>query len=116
MRWLAMTHSLDCRRIGAEDNRMGKTLELPDDVMTAVTARAVRAGQPVQDVAAQLLRQALAVDPNPVIVEGEESMLARREMTQKFVAGEWGVELAGYEEGRTNDRRKEGERARAWRD
>ena len=40
----------------------------------------------------------------------------RREMTEKFVSGEWGVELAGYEEGRTTDRRKEGERAQAWRD
>ena len=40
-------------------------------------------------------------------------MLARRrEMTQKFLTGEWGVELEGFEEGRETDRRKEAERAR----
>ena len=108
---------LDSPRIATQDDFMSTTLELPDDVMNAVTARAARAGQPVQDVAVQLLRQALAADPSPPSAEGEEAMLAhRREMTQKFLTGEWGVELAGYEEGRATDRRKEQERARAWRE
>ncbi len=46
-------------------------------------------------------------------VESDEAMLGRRkELTQKFVSGEWGVELAGYEAGREADRRKSAERAR----
>jgi hypothetical protein len=40
----------------------------------------------------------------------------RRALTQKFVSGEWGLELAGYEEARAVDRRKAAERAKAWRE
>jgi hypothetical protein len=47
----------------------------------------------------------------------DESMLQRRwELTQKFISGEWGVELAGYEESRPVENRKTAERANAWRE
>ena len=43
-------------------------------------------------------------------------MERRRALTRKFVSGEWGVDLAGYEEGLAVDRGKEEDRANAWRD
>jgi plasmid stability protein len=96
---------------------MSTILELPDDVMRAVTARATRVGQPVQDVAAQLLRQALAAEPGSPGIEDEAAMLARRrEIAEKFLSGEWGAELEGFEEGREDDRRKSAERAARWRE
>jgi hypothetical protein len=39
----------------------------------------------------------------------------RRALVEEFVTGERGVELAGYEQARAADRRKEAERANAWR-
>jgi plasmid stability protein len=96
---------------------MNTTLELPNDLMTAVTARALRAGRPVQDVVAQLLRQALAADPVPPSAEDEAAMLAdRRAIAEKFLSGEWGADLEGFEEGREHDRRKSAERAARWRE
>lgn len=95
---------------------MSKTLELPDDVMTAVASRALQTGQHVQDVVAQLLRQALAVDSATPAETRDAMQIRRQEMTQKFLTGEWGVELAGYEEACAADHRRETERARAWRD
>jgi hypothetical protein len=98
---------------------MSTTLELPDDLMREVTRRAVQEGQDLTETVAQLLRKGLAVDAveSATLVKADEAMLRRRkELTQKFVSGEWGVELAGYEEGREVDRRKSAERAQAWRD
>ena len=37
----------------------------------------------------------------------------RKEITRKFVAGEWGVELAGFEAGRDADHQKIRQRAKA---
>lgn len=43
-------------------------------------------------------------------------MLKRRErLTQKFVTGEWGLELAIYESARTRSRKTETAREKAWR-
>ena len=43
-------------------------------------------------------------------------MLKRREkLAQKFISGEWGVELAGYESGEAENRRAGERRTRAWR-
>jgi plasmid stability protein len=104
-----------CRERG-EDDRMSTTLDLPEDILTAVAARAAQTGQPVEDAVVQLLRQALATDAGQFPRQDEAACLAHRlEMTQKFLTGEWGVELAGYEEGREADRRKEHERLQAWR-
>lgn len=42
-------------------------------------------------------------------------LMRRKEITDKFISGEWGAELAGYEESQEVDRRKAMERAEAWR-
>jgi hypothetical protein len=71
----------------------------------------------MQEAVVQLLRQALAADPDRSAGDDAAARLARRrEMTQKFLTGEWGVELAGYEAACETDRRTEQERADAWRE
>ncbi|HZZ80023.1 MAG TPA: hypothetical protein VFE62_16000 [Gemmataceae bacterium] len=43
-------------------------------------------------------------------------MLKRREkIAQKFIDGEWGTELAGFEESQTADKRAEKQAAQRWR-
>jgi len=43
-------------------------------------------------------------------------MMKRREMiAQKFISGEWGVELATFEAGQAKDRQTSEKRNRAWR-
>jgi hypothetical protein len=41
-------------------------------------------------------------------------MKRRERLAQKFVSGEWGVELKGYEEGRAADRRAAERAAQGW--
>jgi hypothetical protein len=43
-------------------------------------------------------------------------MMKRRELlSQKFISGEWGVELPGFEAGQAKDRRSSEKAGRAWR-
>jgi len=43
-------------------------------------------------------------------------MLKRRErLAQKFISGEWGVELSGFEAGQKADRKAGDQRNKAWR-
>jgi hypothetical protein len=43
-------------------------------------------------------------------------MLKRREeIAQKFIAGEWGVELKGFEAGKAADKRADNRRGKLWR-
>ena len=93
---------------------MTTTLNIPDDLLKQVETHAARAGSELNDAVADLLRIGLAASTGATV---DESMLERRRsLTQKFVTGEWGVELAGYEQARAADRSKDAERANAWRD
>jgi hypothetical protein len=89
-------------------------LNLPDDLMKEVEAHA--AGSELNDAVADLLRIGLATSAAGVTSPDAAMLERRRELIQKFVSVEWGVELAGYEEARAVDRRKDAERANAWRD
>jgi hypothetical protein len=42
-------------------------------------------------------------------------MKRRAKLSQKFLSGEWGVELTGFEEGRAKDRIVNDGQSRAWR-
>ena len=47
---------------------------------------------------------------------GEALMLKRREaLAQKFISGQWGVELKGFEEAQAMDRQKDSASAKNWR-
>jgi hypothetical protein len=97
---------------------MKTTMELPDDLMKQIKLRAVHEEQKLKDMIAELLRKGLAAGKKAAgnVKASKEVLDRRRQMTRKFVSGEWGVELAGFEEARKADRRKARERASAWRD
>ena len=90
------------------------TLTLPDDLLRQVESHAARAGSDLNDAVADLLRLGLARATASQSAPDESMLEHRRALTQKFVSGEWGVELNGYEEARAVDRRKAAERAKAW--
>lgn len=97
---------------------MKTTLDLPDQLVEAVKLTAVHDGMKFRDAMADLLRKGMAASAKktPTVVHADKAMLQRRkEMTRKFVAGEWGLELSGYEQARKVDRslaRKKAEVAR----
>jgi hypothetical protein len=97
---------------------MKTTLELPDDLIKEVKLRAVHDGKKLKDAVADLLRQGLAVaaPKSGTVVKADAGALKRRRaLTRKFVAGEWGVELAGHEAAEEADRRSDAELAKKWR-
>ncbi|HEV3385216.1 MAG TPA: hypothetical protein VG097_10380 [Gemmata sp.] len=95
---------------------MTTTLELPDDLLRKVESHAARDGSDLNDAVVALLRIGLATAASAASAPDESMLEHRRALTQKFISGEWGVELAGYEEARAVDRRKAAERAKAWRE
>jgi plasmid stability protein len=71
------------------------TIDLPDDLVEDIRARASREGRDLDEIVADLLRKGLTA----------ASMLdARQEIAAKFISGEWGVELKGFEEARAAER------------
>jgi hypothetical protein len=97
---------------------MKTTLELPDDLVKEIKLRAVHEGVKLKDAVADLLRRGLAAGSlaGPAVLKTDKAMLNRRRaLTRKFVSGEWGVGLTGYEPATATDRRSASRRARAWR-
>jgi hypothetical protein len=89
---------------------MKTTLELPDDLVKEVKLRAVYEGKKLKEAVAELLRKGLAAAPSgyPTVVKASKATLKRRKaMTRKFVSGEWGLELAGFEAAQEADRRSD---------
>ena len=98
--------------------RMKTTLDLPDALVKEIKLRAVHEGKKLKDAMADLLRKGLAAGSagSATVVKADKSMLKRRgDLTRKFVSGEWGVELAGYEPSQEADKRSASRRAKAWR-
>jgi hypothetical protein len=100
------------QKLGNQQNgKMKTTLDLPDDLVKEVKLRAVHEGAKLKDAVADLLRKGLAASSigsrsRRTLVKVDKATLKRREeMTKKFLSGEWGVELAGYEEGAEADRK-----------
>ena len=97
---------------------MKTTLDLPPDLVKEMKLLAVHQGKKLKDAAAELLRKGLAASPveSATVVKADKTALKRRkELTRKFVSGEWGVDLAGFEAASKADRRKAQQRANAWR-
>jgi hypothetical protein len=97
---------------------MKTTLELPEDLVNEIELRAVQEGKRLQDAIEDLLRKGLAASSpkNDVPVCAEQSLLDRRqELAEKFISGEWGTELAGFDAGRAADRESARARAELWR-
>ena len=98
---------------------MKTTLELPDDLIKDIKLRAIHEGKKLKNAIADLLRKGLAARPGgqaTKLTPGKRMLKRRKEITRKFISGEWGVELTGFEKSRAADRRKTGQRNKAWRD
>jgi len=97
---------------------MTTTLELPEDLVEDIQLRAEQAGRGLDETVAELLRAGLAASSSrtATTVHATAEMLAeRRRIGEKFLTGEWGVDLTGFEEGREADRKTAEARDRAWR-
>lgn len=98
---------------------MKTTVDLPAELIKEIKLLAVDEGKKLKDILAELLRQGLKASSGGAgtVVKTDKAMLKRRKaLTKKFVTGEWGVKLDGYEVAREADRRSSAEQARAWRD
>ncbi len=81
------------------------TLELPDDLVKEIKLRAACDGAKLKSMVADLLRAGLRVSPDSTLGEvraDKESLARRKVLIRKFVAGEWGVDLSGYEATRSS--------------
>ncbi|MCU1349613.1 MAG: hypothetical protein JWO56_2643 [Acidobacteria bacterium] len=97
---------------------MTTILHLPDDLVADLQLRAEREGRGLDETVTGLLRAGLAASPEPATtaVDLPAMMLEdRARIAAKFLSGEWGVELAGFEEGRVADRAAAEIRDRTWR-
>jgi plasmid stability protein len=96
---------------------MTTTLDLPDDLVEDVQLRASQEGRKLDETVADLLRAGLASSIRAsASFHVSASMLAeRKRLGEKFLTGEWGVELAGFEGGRAADRESAVIRDKAWR-
>lgn len=95
---------------------MATKLELPDDLLEEIRLRASQDGRNLDDMVTDLLRQALAGSGSPVGVPVDGAMLdARRRVAERFISGEWGTQLTGFEATRAADRECANTRDRKWR-
>jgi hypothetical protein len=92
---------------------MTTRVELPAELLEEIEQRAAREGRKVDETVTDLLRQALA---GSVASSANHAMLdARRRLAEKFISGEWGAELTGFEAARAVDRECANKHDRAWR-
>lgn len=97
---------------------MTTRLELPDELVEGVQRRAAEEGRGLDETVADLLRIGLATASvrAATAIRADSSMLEeRKRIADRFITGEWGVELAGLAEGRVADRESARVRASAWR-
>ena len=93
---------------------MTTSLDLPEDLVEEIRRRASRDGRTFDEAVTDLLRQAL---PGSTPRTADAAMLdARQQIAEKFISGEWGTELSGYEAARKADRELARARDDAWRD
>jgi len=98
---------------------METTLELPEDLLRDVELRSVHDGKKLKDTLLDLLRKGLQADPSNGAISApsdEAVMQQRKEVADKFISGEWSVDLPEFEAGRAADRevaRKHDERWRS---
>lgn len=94
---------------------MKTTLELPIDLVRDIERRAAQEGRHIDEAAADLLRKGL--DAPATAGRADAAMLERRaQVAKKFLSGEWGVKLDGFEAARAADRALAGQRTAVWRD
>lgn len=93
---------------------MATRLDLPEDLLEEIQHLATHEGRKLDETVTDLLRKALGVSSS--LRSADRVMLeSRRELVEKFISGEWGVELAGFEAARAADRERASRRDDQWR-
>lgn len=88
-------------------------VKVPEDLIERLQSRAAEEGREIDATVADVLRLGLA---NASSGTADHLMLERRKsIAEKFLSGEWGVDLEGFSEGRAADRASAADRDQAWR-
>jgi hypothetical protein len=82
---------------------MTTRLDLPEDLLEEIQLRASQEGRKLDETVTDLLRKGLAASLSMLPVN-QTTIDARRRVVEKFISGEWGTELSGFESARTADR------------
>jgi primosomal protein N'' len=108
----------DRKLVSQQNGNMKTTVELPDKLIREIKLRAVEDDKKLKDVFAELLICGLDVKARSAtkVRADDATMKKRRELLNRFVAGDWGVELTGLEASQKLDRTKAKKRAQRWRD
>ena len=95
---------------------MSTSVDVPTALFSEIQSRAAQQGQLVPVVVVDLLRKGLDAS-GPLAnthLDSADSLQRRREIAEKFISGEWGVELEGFEADRTADREAARRHAELW--
>ena len=95
---------------------MATRLELPDDLLAEIRHLASQEGRNVDETVTELLRRALAgMASSSVPAVDPATLEARRHLAERFISGDLGAELSGFEAMRAADRERAGRRDGKWR-
>lgn len=78
---------------------MATRLDLPEDLLEEIQHLASQEGRKLDETVTDLLRKALGVS-TPTPWADRAAIDARRELAERFISGEWAVELSGFEAAR----------------
>lgn len=95
---------------------MATRLDLPEDLLEEIQHLASQEGRNLDETVTNLLRKALSVPVSSPVAADAVTLEARRQLAEKFISGEWGAELAGFEAARAADRNCANRRDGKWRD
>ena len=94
---------------------MKTTVEIPDDLVSEIEERAQDEGKNLDEEVADLLRKGLDSAPTNAAISADLANLEkRRAIAAKFISGDWGLDLSGFEANRAADREAARARAKRW--
>ena len=93
---------------------MTTRLDLPEDLIEEIQLRASQEGRKLDETVTDLLRKGLAAS-FPMLPVNQTTIDARRRVVEKFISGEWGAELSGFESAQAADRESASRHDDKWR-
>ncbi|HET8775100.1 MAG TPA: hypothetical protein VFP80_14965 [Thermoanaerobaculia bacterium] len=94
---------------------MATRLDLPEDLLEEIQHLASQEGRKLDETVTDLLRKALGGSSSGLSADAA-TIETRRELAEKFISGEWGVQLSGFEAARAADRDRASRYDDKWRD
>jgi hypothetical protein len=94
---------------------MTTRLDLPEDLLEEIQHLASQEGRKLDETVTDLLRKALGGSVPSSVAADPATIETRRQLAEKFISGEWGTELSGFEAARAADREYANRRDAKWR-